>query len=622
MRAKLAWALLTVVALAVSGAPASGQDHTAITDIRQENTDRSTRLVVDCTGPVSYTYYSPDPLTVVVDLPEVDASKVPTRINVSSREVESVRVTSMARADGRGITRLEVRLANLVPYQVYSKDKKLNLVFERGPEAGSGKAAEAKTAPQAPDTKAEPVQPPARTPLEAETTPSAPSLPGAKDAEPARPAPSVVSGEPLKSSPATRILAVNREDSSGQLAFTIKADGRLKYQDFFLGNPDRLVVDFQDVTNRAGLRNLDVQEGPVKKVRIAQFSVATPKVARLVLDLNTRAPYRIVDGTDGIKILFGEGGHAPSPAPLAALRAASPAAPAAAPAVAPAPSADGPSAALPVPILPDLPQAPPGPPLPTKESFEAKTVGAEHKVYTGHPISLDFKDGDLQDIFRLFADISGLNVVVNPGVSGKVTLKLTDVPWDQALDLILKANGLGYTLEDNVLRIAKLSDLQREEQDKRKLEEEKALAGTLEVWRKPLSYAKAADLQPTLQKVALSARGTITLDARTNTMIITDLPAHIQQARDLIADLDRATPQVEIEARIVVTSRNFTRDLGIQWGFLQQRTPEFGNTTSKTFPHSIILNGQGVPRRSASPPTRVAASPRKRVSGRPGVGMP
>ncbi|HWX24423.1 MAG TPA: AMIN domain-containing protein, partial [Vicinamibacteria bacterium] len=167
MRAKLAWALLTVVALAVSGAPASGQDHTAITDIRQENTDRSTRLVVDCTGPVSYTYYSPDPLTVVVDLPEVDASKVPTRINVSSREVESVRVTSMARADGRGITRLEVRLANLVPYQVYSKDKKLNLVFERGPEAASGKAAEAKTAPQAPDTKAEPVQPPARTPLEA-----------------------------------------------------------------------------------------------------------------------------------------------------------------------------------------------------------------------------------------------------------------------------------------------------------------------------------------------------------------------------------------------------------------------------------------------------------------------
>ena len=100
------------------------------------------------------------------------------------------------------------------------------------------------------------------------------------------------------------------------------------------------------------------------------------------------------------------------------------------------------------------------PPLaqePPKETFEAKTIGPAEKIYTGHPISLDFKDGDLQDIFRLFADISGLNVVVNPGVSGKVTLKLTEVPWDQALDLILKTNGLGYTIDDNVIRIAQLS---------------------------------------------------------------------------------------------------------------------------------------------------------------------
>ena len=119
----------------------------------------------------------------------------------------------------------------------------------------------------------------------------------------------------------------------------------------------------------------------------------------------------------------------------------------------------------------------------------------EERKYTGAPISLDFKDGDLQDIFRLFSDISGSNVVVNPGVSGKVTLKLQEVPWDQALDLILKTNGLGSTVENNVIRIAKLSDLQKEEQDRRKLQEEKALAGDLTVVRKRLSYAKAADLE-------------------------------------------------------------------------------------------------------------------------------
>src|SRR6202023_1145567 len=99
---------------------------------------------------------------------------------------------------------------------------------------------------------------------------------------------------------------------------------------------------------------------------------------------------------------------------------------------------------VPVPVLPD-PQTAPGAPPPVRPAeFEPVILNPGEKQFVGHPISLDFKDGDLQDIFRLFADISGLNIVVNPGVSGKVTLKLNEVPWDQALDLILKANGLGY----------------------------------------------------------------------------------------------------------------------------------------------------------------------------------
>ena len=87
--------------------------------------------MVECTGPLAYTYYSPDPLTLVVDIPEVDASQVPARVNVGTREVESVRVTTLARADGRNLARVEVRLASLVPYQIFSKDKSLNLIFER-----------------------------------------------------------------------------------------------------------------------------------------------------------------------------------------------------------------------------------------------------------------------------------------------------------------------------------------------------------------------------------------------------------------------------------------------------------------------------------------------------------
>jgi type IV pilus secretin PilQ/predicted competence protein len=593
MRAKLACALALLALVGLSaGSPAGGEDRgmTSITDIRQEATDRATRLVVEANGPMAYTYYSPDPLTLVVDIPEADPSKLPSRINVATREVESIRVTSLARADGRSLARLEVRLASLVPYQLYSKDKALHLVFERGEAAAAKAPVSAPPAPApAPATASapEPAPAPAAEPVRpAEAPPAAPVV-VEPPARPTRAAAPAVPGRP-----ASRILAVTEDDAAGgNVALTIKADGSLRYKDFFLGNPDRLVIDFSDVTSRAPVRLLEVNRPPVRKVRLAQFSTGSPKVARLVLDLSERSPYRVVEAADGIKVVFGEG-QAPSPAPLAALRSDADPEPQSAPSlvIAPPPG-PAPAPVVPGPVIPD-PQAPPS----TRPvEFEPIAPTPSERVYTGHPISLDFKDGDLQDIFRLFADISGLNIVVNPGVSGKVTLKLNEVPWDQALDLILKANGLGYTLENNVIRIARLADLQREEQDRRKLAEEKALAGDLEVFSKRLSYAKAGDLEGTVKKVALSARGTITLDTRTNTMIITDLPANIERAKELIIDLDRATSQVEIEARIVVTSRNFTRDLGIQWGFNQVQVPRFGNTTTLAFPNSIILNGQGVP---------------------------
>jgi type IV pilus secretin PilQ/predicted competence protein len=600
MKAKLAGSALFAAVILTAGAqPTLAQERTptAISDIRQESNDHSTRLIIVCTGPLAYTYYSPDPLTLVVDVPEVDASKIPSRINVGTREVESLRVTSLARADGRNLARLEVRLASLVPYQIFSRGKDLNLVFERPTATAAARPPE--TAPAAPAPAA---APPAPAPVEvAKDEPPAPSPDKAAAPRPEKAAaPDKAAGLekalPKNAPHATQILGVAQAEDAGQLIFTVRANGRLQYQDFFLGNPDRLVVDFPDVTARAAVRALEVNQKPVRKVRLAQFSAASPKVARLVLDLSSRAPYRIVEGADGLKILFGEGGHEPTPAPLAALRTAPEpepapvAAPVAVPVAVAAPAAPNPApSALSMPVLPE-------PQIPAKESFEGQTIGQTGKTFTGPPISLDFKDGDLQDIFRLFADISGLNVVVNPGVSGKVTLKLTEVPWDQALDLILKTNGLGYTLEENVIRIAKLTDLQKEEQDRRKLQEEKALAGDLIDYTKRISYAKAGEMSEVIKKAgALSARGQINVDNRTNTIIIRDLPSYVEKSKDLIAELDRATPQVEIEARIVVTTRNFTRDLGIQWGFNQQYSPRFGNTTGVAFPNSIILNGGSVP---------------------------
>jgi type IV pilus secretin PilQ/predicted competence protein len=573
MRAKLAGVgLLAAVLALATWAPAQDTTPTTITDIRQESTDRSTRLIVECTGPLAYTYYSPDPLTLVVDIPEVDASKIPARVNVGTREVESIRVTSLARADGRNLARVEVRLASLVPYQIFSKDKALNLVFERPASLAA-----------APDP--------------APATAPAPVAPAPAGPVPAAPAHEPIAVEAPATGPkASRIVAVSRDEVDGLLAFTVKADGRLSYRDFMLPNPDRLVVDFANVTARASVRSIDVGENPVRRVRLGQFSAESPRVARLVLDLSARAPYRIIDGADGVRIVFGESGQldAATHAPLAAMRAAEPEA--LEPAPVPVLEATARPAAVEPLTLPPLPepQAPADPAAVPEQANMGTACGVTGNL--GTPISLDFKDGDLQDIFRLFSDISGLNVVVNPGVTGKVTLKLNEVPWGRALELILKTNGLGCVLEENVIRIAKLSDLQREESDRRKLQEEKELAGDLVTYTQRISYAKAGTLSGVLKSAkAVSPRGEVNVDERTNTIIMRDLPLYVDKARGLIGELDTATPQVEIEARIVVTTRNFTRDLGIQWGFGTEATPRFGNTTSRVFPNALVLNGGAVP---------------------------
>ena len=192
--------------------------------------------------------------------------------------------------------------------------------------------------------------------------------------------------------------------------------------------------------------------------------------------------------------------------------------------------------------------------------------------YTGHPVSLDFQGADLRAVLRTFAEISGLNIVIDPTIQGTVDVALRDVPWDQALDIILRANKLGYSVDGTIVRVAPLAVLADEETQRRKLTDEQALAGELRVFTKALSYAKAEDLTKLLQDTVLSKRGSIQMDQRTNTIIINDLPERLERVSNLLTILDVPQPQVEIEARIVQTTREFARQLGVQWGFN-------GNTT-------------------------------------------
>jgi type IV pilus assembly protein PilQ len=200
------------------------------------------------------------------------------------------------------------------------------------------------------------------------------------------------------------------------------------------------------------------------------------------------------------------------------------------------------------------------------------TLSSAPGVYTGEPISLDLQDVDIRNVLRLLADVTGKNLVVEPDVKGRVTLKVDRVPWDQVLDLILKINNLDKVLEGNVIRVATADKIRVErEQRLAALEaEQKRLAATKDIGEitttyLQVNYADSKNIASQIDKMK-SDKGTLSVDDRTNLIIYSDHPKRIENARILLSRLDRPTPQVMIEARLVEASTNFSRELGIQWG--------------------------------------------------------
>jgi type IV pilus assembly protein PilQ len=228
---------------------------------------------------------------------------------------------------------------------------------------------------------------------------------------------------------------------------------------------------------------------------------------------------------------------------------------------------------------------------------EAATQGNAPQAghYTGEPISVNLKDVDLKDFFRLIHEISGLNVVLDPNVKGTLTIVLDEVPWDQALDIVLQNNGLDKQLTGNVLRVATRETLKKEAETQRDLELAQAQAVAPVTVTRVLSYAKATTMKDTLKKF-LSPRGDILSDDRSNQLIIRDIPSVIPTIDNLIRQLDRKSQQVEIEARVVSASRTFAQDIGVQWGFAGTTT---GGRTIFGGPANVgvspVTTGTGIP---------------------------
>ena len=212
------------------------------------------------------------------------------------------------------------------------------------------------------------------------------------------------------------------------------------------------------------------------------------------------------------------------------------------------------------------------------------------KRYTGRRIDLDFKGADIHNILRLLADVGQMNIVTSDEVKGEVTIKMRDVPWDQALDVVLRAKGLGSVREGNLVRVAPLSVLEKELEQE--IARQKQIAEVLPTETRLIgvSYAHASSLQDKARDL-LSPRGKISVDDRTNNLIVSDVARSLQLIEDLVRNLDTQTSQVVIEARIVEANSDYSRQIGIQWGGNTFMDVAHGNPTGLVFPYNVGIGG-------------------------------
>ncbi len=210
--------------------------------------------------------------------------------------------------------------------------------------------------------------------------------------------------------------------------------------------------------------------------------------------------------------------------------------------------------------------------------------------YRGRRIDLDFNNADIHNILRLLAEVGGVNIVTSDDVSGTVTIRMRNVPWDQALEVILQAKGLGMVRRGNLIRVAPLETLEKERELAIERRKQLETLEPLETRLVPVSYATAGELEPRVEEL-LSERGSVSVDERTNTLIVRDIADILDDVEELIRTLDTQTPQVLVEARIVEATSQYVRDVGIQWGGDVTMSTATGNPTGLIFPANMGFVG-------------------------------
>lgn len=645
VRAKAALVLVALFSTILTAGPTSlamplsgAQQSVGILGLRHAADGAQTRIILEGTAELPYTIYRPDERTILVDLPGVDASKLDDGYAVDSRGVERIQVERLRTASGQSLARLRIRLRSQVEDRTVIEGRNLILTLSAAALTPATNVAAPQPAPV--------VEAPAS--LRAEVPPAKPVATSAL--APAKPAVSV------PENPASAITAVRTDVSNGTFRAFIATDGRVSFKHFLLPNPDRIVIDITGVKSSVERNAMEVNLGGISRIRVGQFRTADPKVVRIVFDVTKMGPYDVRQVGSDLVLSLGPGAGTPVaasakpiPAPAAQRTAPDaavtappvqkPLAPAAKPAVskpivaddepadapamvkpavkpvvksaAPVKDSVRPPVAAPVrPVSEELqPQgasgrpaarntvaprsaqsAPPGPVVPRVSSADYMQEG-----FVGRPVNLELKNVDLRDVLRFLHNRFGVNFIVDKSVpaSVPVDVSLKDVPWNQALEAILRSQGLGMVREDGkMIRVSTLASIAAEGDAQRKVQQSYVNSLPLITKIFKLKYASPVNKNtqagpgggggqtqassPTFDpssiktgiyafiKNRLSSRGRIEFDGRTNSVIVTDLAQRIEIIDEIVRALDRPEPQVEIEARIVIARRNFLRDLGVQ----------------------------------------------------------
>jgi len=231
-------------------------------------------------------------------------------------------------------------------------------------------------------------------------------------------------------------------------------------------------------------------------------------------------------------------------------------------------------------------------------------------AFVGKRVSFEFKDIGIHNLLRMIAEVAQKNIVVADDVQGKVTIRLKNVPWDQALELVLRSKGLGKeTLGNNIIRVAPLRALEEEARMREERARTMARQEPLVIQLIPVSYANADQMRDRVKEM-LTERGSVSVDTRTNTLIVREVTSNMERTRSLVSSLDTQTPQVLIESRIVEANTNYTKEFGIQWGGHSTLSPATGNATGIAFPNTISVGGAAgdIPNAGTSPTPQYAVN--------------